>query len=45
MNCAAEVDNLVKTWISQGQSKTYIVVNTAKAELDWAYVWGAVGAD
>ena len=45
MNCAAEVDNLVKTWISQGQSKTYIVVNTAKAELDWAYVWGAVGAE
>ena len=45
MKSASEVDNLVSGWISQGQSKTYIVINTAIAELDWAYVWGAVGAE
>lgn len=44
MKTASEVDDLVKGWISQGQSKTYIVVNTARAEMDWSYVWGAVGA-
>lgn len=44
MKSAAEVDALVKEWVAQGQTKSYIVINTAIAELDWAYVWGAVGA-
>lgn len=44
MKSAAEIDALVKEWVAQGQTKSYIVINTAIAELDWAYVWGAVGA-
>ena len=44
MKSAAEIDALVKEWVAQGQTKSYIVINTAIAELGWAYVWGAVGA-
>ena len=44
MNTASDVDALVASWIEQGKDKSFIVVNTAIAELGWSYVWGAVGA-
>ena len=45
MYCAAEVDELFLKWKQEGQTKEQLVVNTAKAELGWPYVWGAVGAE
>ena len=44
MKTASDVDSLVAQWIEQGKDKSFIVVNTAEAELGWPYVWGAVGA-
>ena len=44
MNTASDVDALVASWIEQGKDKSFIVVNTAIAELGWPYVWGATGA-
>lgn len=45
MNSAAQLDNELKNWISQGLSKAEIVVKQAEYMLEWPYAWGAVGAD
>ena len=45
MNSASTVSNLVKAWTDTGMSRPDIVVNAAKACMDWPYVWGAVGAE
>ena len=45
MNSKSQVSGLVSAWIASGMPKADIVINTAKACLDWSYVWGAVGAD
>lgn len=44
MNNYKQVDAFVAEWKSNGLSKEKIIVNCAEAELGWAYVWGAVGA-
>ena len=44
INSSRAVDLMVADWKSQGLPKAQIVVNTAKAEIGWCYVWGAVGA-
>ena len=43
MNNKDQVNALVSQWIEQGLSKSEIVVNAAKAEVGWPYVWGATG--
>lgn len=45
MNSKSQVSGLVSAWIASGMAKPDIVVNTAKACMDWSYVWGAVGSD
>ena len=45
MNSASTVSGLVGAWIATGMAKPDIVFNTAKACMDWPYVWGAVGAE
>lgn len=44
INSGRAVDLMVADWKSQGLPKAEIVVNTAKAEIGWCYVWGAVAA-
>ncbi len=44
MNNYKQVDAFVAEWKNAGLSKEKIIVNCAEAELGWAYVWGAVGA-
>lgn len=44
MNTANQVDVLVNEWISEGMAKDMIVWNTAKACVEWPYVFGAWGA-
>ncbi len=43
MNSANKVNELVSGWISQGLSKSEILVRAAEAEIGWSYVWGATG--
>ena len=45
MNNAKEVDALIEKWKAEGQSKTYIVWNTAMACVGWSYVYSAWGAE
>jgi len=44
MNSAKQVDQLIDNWKKIGMTKAEIVIATAKACMEWPYVWGAVGA-
>lgn len=44
MNNASQVDDFFQQWKKEGQTKEHLIVNTAKAEIGWPYVWGAIGA-
>jgi hypothetical protein len=43
VNSIKQVDDMVAEWIREGLSKDQIIVNTAYAEKDMDYVWGATG--
>lgn len=43
MNTASKVDELIKKWMTETDSKAEIVVNIAEACLGWPYVFGARG--
>ena len=43
MNSIGQVNEMVAGWIKEDQQKDEIVVNAAKAEVGWDYVWGATG--
>jgi hypothetical protein len=43
MNSIKQVDEMVDEWIREGLPKDQIIVNTAYAEKDMDYVWGATG--
>ena len=44
MYSAAQVDQMFQNWRAEGWTKEQLIVKTAEAEMDWPYVWGAVGA-
>ena len=44
MNSYKIIQLMIADWKSQGLSKEQIIINVAKAEIGWCYVWGAVGA-